>query len=96
MIYIYLVLANILAFVLMGIDKYKAVNNRWRIPERVLLVVAFVGGSVGAYAGMFYFHHKTKHAKFLILLPAFLIIHVLVFLFWKGDFPVLDYMQAIY
>ena len=72
---------NLLAFVLYGIDKIKAVKNRWRISESMLLGVAFVGGSVGAWIGMQMFRHKTKHWKFKILVPLFFVIHGAIILY---------------
>ena len=57
----YLVTINIIALALYGIDKYRAVRHKWRIPERTLLLVSFIGGSAGALMGMFLFRHKTRH-----------------------------------
>lgn len=74
----YLLLINAAAFVLMLADKLKARNNRWRIPERTLMLSALLGGSVGALAGMYLFRHKTKHPKFTIGIPAILIAEVLL------------------
>ncbi len=71
-----LLLMNLLAFVLYGVDKLKAKKGAWRIPESTLLLVAFLGGSLGALLGMEVFRHKTKHAKFRILVPLFLILHI--------------------
>ena len=55
---------NVGVWLMYGIDKWKAKSGRWRIPEKVLLLAAFAGGSVGALAGMMMFRHKTKKAKF--------------------------------
>ena len=71
-----LLLVNVLAFALYGIDKLKAKKGAWRIPESTLLLVAFLGGSLGALLGMELFRHKTKHAKFKVLVPLFLILHI--------------------
>lgn len=57
---------NILAFCLMGIDKHRARTRQWRIPERVLFGAALLGGSAGAWAGMYLFHHKTRHWYFVV------------------------------
>ena len=57
----YLVAVNIVAFALMGIDKKRAINHAWRIPEKTLFLSAILGGSIGAIAGMQVFRHKTKH-----------------------------------
>ena len=61
---LYLVLINLAAFLLMGIDKFRARRELWRIPEKVLFGSALLGGSVGAIAGMFFFRHKTRHLSF--------------------------------
>lgn len=63
---------NILAFCLMGIDKHRARTRQWRIPERVLFGAALLGGSVGAWAGMYLFHHKTRHWYFVVGMPLIL------------------------
>ena len=60
------------------LDKWKAKSGRWRIPEKVLLLAAFAGGSVGALAGMMMFRHKTKKAKFVISVPIFFVIHCVI------------------
>lgn len=81
-----LLLVNLLAFALYGIDKLKAKKGAWRIPESALLLVAFLGGSAGALLGMEVFRHKTKHAKFKVLVPLFLILHIAlgVYIFKSG------------
>lgn len=68
----YLLLMNALAFVLMLADKQKARKNRWRIPERTLLLTAALGGSIGVLAGMYTFRHKTRHLKFTLGVPTIL------------------------
>ena len=70
---LYLLLINAAAFVLMLVDKVKAKKNRWRIPERTLMLSAALGGSVGALLGMYTFRHKTRHIKFTLGVPAILI-----------------------
>lgn len=78
---LYLAIINIISFAMYGIDKAKAKLNRWRIPEATLLGVAFVGGSLGAMLGMQLFRHKTKHMKFKVLVPMFLVLHIVTFIF---------------
>ena len=80
---------NLLAFALYGVDKVKAKKGAWRIPAATLLLVAFLGGSVGALLGMEVFRHKTRHAKFRILVPLFLILHIAlaVYMVKRGLLP---------
>lgn len=80
----YLVILNVLTFLLYGIDKWKAKRSRWRIPESALLGMAAVGGSVGAWLGMRVWHHKTQHKKFRYGVPAILVAQIvlLVWIFW--------------
>lgn len=73
---IYLVLINLATFVLMGLDKRKARKNLWRIPEKTLFLSAILGGSAGAIAGMYVFHHKTRHWYFVIGMPLILVIQI--------------------
>ena len=72
----YLLGINLLTFLLFGIDKGKARQGKWRIPEATLLMLAVLGGSVGALLGMAVFHHKTKHKKFAIGLPLILLVQI--------------------
>lgn len=67
-------------FVVFGIDKWKAMHKRWRIPEATLLILAAVGGSIGAWAGMIVWHHKTKHKKFRYGVPLILVAQVVLVL----------------
>ena len=73
---IYLLLINALAFLLMLIDKYKAKKNLWRMRESTLLLIAAIGGSIGALAGMYTFRHKTKHLKFTLGIPVILVLQI--------------------
>lgn len=72
----YLLAVNIATFFLYGIDKYKAKNGRWRISEATLLTMAVIGGSMGAWAGMRLWHHKTMHKKFKYGIPIIIILQV--------------------
>ena len=71
---IYLALINLVAFAAMGIDKAKAKRKAWRIPEATLLLLAVIGGSIGAILGMLLFRHKTRHAAFFIGLPVIFVL----------------------
>ena len=75
---LWVLLWNIIAFVLMGIDKWKAAHESRRIRERTLFLSAVLGGSVGALLGMNLFRHKTQHRSFVIGMPAILIVQVLL------------------
>lgn len=74
----YLILINLIAFFLMGIDKRKARTGAWRIPEKTLFLSAILGGSIGAIAGMQLFRHKTRHQSFVVGMPAILIVQILL------------------
>ena len=69
----YLLVVNIISFLLHGIDKYKAKKGRWRISEATLLLMAVIGGSIGAWVGMRIWHHKTMHKKFKYGIPVIII-----------------------
>lgn len=75
-ILIYLLIINSVTFYIYGLDKKRAVENRWRISERMLLGLAAIGGSVGALAGMRVFRHKTKHLKFYAGIPVILAVQI--------------------
>lgn len=75
-VFIYLVIVNLIAFLLMAMDKSRARKHQWRIPEKTLFLSAILGGSIGAIAGMYTFHHKTKHWYFVIGMPAILIVQI--------------------
>ena len=72
----YLLAINAVAFIMYGIDKYKAKKAKWRIPEATLLLLAVLGGSIGAWMGMKVWHHKTMHKKFKYGIPAILLIQI--------------------
>lgn len=89
---IYLCGMNLLGFGLMGSDKQKAIQGAWRISEATLFVVALLGGSIGCFAGMYYFHHKTKHPRFVIGIPVIFILQFLsAWYFIFGTFPLLAF-----
>ena len=60
---------NVITFVVYGIDKLKAKKGKWRVPETTLLLLAIIGGSVGAWCGVKVWHHKTMYAKFKYGIP---------------------------
>lgn len=77
----YILIINILTFIVYGIDKLKAKKGKWRIPESTLLLLAIIGGSIGAFLGMKVWHHKTMHKKFKYGIPLIIILQLGVLLY---------------
>ena len=73
---IYILVVNLIGFLVMGIDKLKAKKRGWRIPEATLFIVAIIGGSIGSILGMHLFRHKTKHWYFVVGMPLILILQI--------------------
>ena len=82
----YLLAVNITTFLFYGIDKYKAKKNKWRISEATLLTMAAIGGSIGAWAGMRLWHHKTMHKKFKYGIPLIIIMQVALAVYLLTNF----------
>lgn len=80
---LYLLLINAAAFLLMLTDKLLSKTKARRIPERILMLLAALGGSLGGALGMFLFRHKTRHKKFRIGLPVLLLVHAALFLLFQ-------------
>lgn len=81
----YLVVMTIVGLIIMKVDKIKAQKQQWRVKESTLFLVSLLGGSLGTWAGMYIFRHKTKHWYFVVGMPLIFFAHValLVFLFCK-------------
>ncbi len=81
----YLLAVNLLTFITYGIDKYKARHNHWRVREASLLLLAALGGSIGALLAMKVFRHKTQHKKFRFGVPAILLVQLVIaaFLYYR-------------
>lgn len=75
---LYLLIINALGLLIMLADKEKAKKHLWRIPESTLLTVAALGGSIGCYAGMRLFHHKTRKPKFYLGIPVIFAMQLLI------------------
>ena len=75
---IYLAIINVATFFTYGIDKWKAKKSKWRVREASLLLLAVLGGSIGALLGMKIWHHKTIHKKFKYGVPAIIILQIVV------------------
>ncbi|MDP4134005.1 MAG: DUF1294 domain-containing protein [Bacillota bacterium] len=78
--FLVLTVINIIAFILYGVDKYKAINKKRRISEATLLTAAFLMGSYGAAFGMIIFNHKTKKLKFRLLVPFAVLLNTAIFI----------------
>ena len=80
MLLIYLLIVNVLTFIVYGVDKWKAHRGRWRVPEASLLGLTALGGSVGAWLAMQLFRHKTQKKKFRYGVPAILVLQLVALL----------------
>ncbi|MFQ9032022.1 MAG: DUF1294 domain-containing protein [Waltera sp.] len=81
---IYLIGINLAGFIIMGVDKKRAIRGAWRISEASLFFTALLGGSLGCILGMQHFRHKTKHWYFKYGMPAILVVQVLLLSFYSG------------
>ena len=82
-ILLYLLMVNLIGFLMMWSDKRKAKKGKWRIPEQTLFIVTALGGGIGTIAGMYTFRHKTKKLKFTIGLPALVILEIIAIIYIK-------------
>ena len=78
---VYILIVNVLAFVLYGIDKRRSQRKMYRIPENTLLWMARLGGGVGSWLGIKVFHHKTKHKRFMIIVPLWTVLWVMAIVY---------------
>ncbi|ABR33461.1 protein of unknown function DUF1294 [Clostridium beijerinckii NCIMB 8052] len=77
-VFTYLLIINLLGFLIMFIDKQRAIHKEWRIPEKTLIGISIFGGSIGMLIGMSSFRHKTKHKKFTIGVPFILLMQIFI------------------
>ena len=82
MLIYYILVVNVLTFIVYGMDKWKARRGRWRVPEATLLGLAALGGSVGAWLAMHLFRHKTQHKKFRYGVPIMFVLQVVAVVFF--------------
>ena len=73
-IHLYLIMINVITFALYGLDKWRAMTRQWRVREKKLIILALIGGSIGAMIGMTVFHHKTRKKKFSVGIPLILVV----------------------
>ena len=74
-------LLNLITFIIYGIDKFKAKKAKWRISEATLILLAVIGGSIGAWLGLQVWRHKTQHKKFFIGIPLIIILQTITSIF---------------
>ena len=81
-LFLYLLIVNASGFLVMTADKLLAKKNAWRIPERTLLSLAAMGGSIGVLIAMYLVRHKTRHVKFYLGIPAILAVQICILLYF--------------
>ncbi|MBE6063043.1 MAG: DUF1294 domain-containing protein [Clostridium butyricum] len=81
-LFLYFVFINLCGFIIMLIDKSRAKHKEWRIPEKQLIGISIIGGSIGMLFGMHVFRHKTKHLKFTIGVPSILILQIIIAIYF--------------
>lgn len=81
---IYILIINLVGFLSMGLDKYKAKRGAYRISEKALFIIALIGGSIGSIIGMYKFHHKTKKNAFVFGMPMILVTQIVLILMYVG------------
>lgn len=81
-IIIYLIVINIIGFLIMFIDKQKAKRGAWRIPEKTIFIITALGGGIGTIAGMYIFRHKTQKLNFIIGLPLITILEIILAIYY--------------
>ena len=82
-ILLYLLMVNLIGFLMMWSDKRRAKWGKWRIPEQTLFIITALGGGIGTIAGMYTFRHKTKKLKFTIGLPVLVILEIALVIYLK-------------
>lgn len=83
---IYVLIINLIGFGLMKLDKYYAIKGKYRISEKTFFIISALLGSIGVYAGMYTFRHKTKHLNFTVMVPVLFILNILtVYAIFKYD-----------
>jgi len=73
----YLILINCIGFTMVLVDKYRSVHKKWRIRERSIFLIAFLGGGIGVYCGMYLYKHKTSHKYFIWGIPAIIALQII-------------------
>ena len=81
-IIIYLIIINLIGFLIMYIDKQKAKKGRWRVPEKTIFLITLLGGGIGTISGMYVFRHKTQKINFAIGLPLITILEIIAVIYF--------------
>lgn len=83
---VYFIVVNAVGFIMSAVDKSAAKRHEWRVPEKDLFAVSFLGGAVGTLISMLLFRHKTKHKRFMIGIPLIILAQtsLVIFLIYKG------------
>ena len=71
---IFVLVMSVITFIVFGVDKWKARNDKWRTPESTLFLLAIFGGSIGTLLGMQIWRHKTQHWSFRLGIPLILML----------------------
>ena len=77
-----LIVINIIGFITVKSDKYRAIKKRWRVPEKKLFLISILGGCLGVYAGLVMYRHKTRRWSFMLGIPLIMLIQVFITLYW--------------
>ncbi|NSL51532.1 DUF1294 domain-containing protein [Calidifontibacillus erzurumensis] len=77
----FLLILNIIGFLMMGIDKKRSQKSQWRVPEKRFWILGILGAGIGLYAGMKVYRHKTKHRAFTVGMPFIILLNLLVYVF---------------
>lgn len=77
---IYFLILTVIGFLVCGIDKFAAKKQMRRVPEKNLFIISILGGSIGMYAGMLTFRHKTQHWYFAFGIPAIIVLQAAIIL----------------
>lgn len=77
-LFIYFIVISIVSVALTAYDKSASWKRAWRVPERTLLWLGILGGALFMYVTMKLIHHKTRHAKYMIPLPIFILLHAVI------------------
>lgn len=76
----YMIIINLIGFIIMGVDKKRAIRGAWRISEASLFLIALLGGALGCTLGMHHFRHKTRHWYFKYGMPSIFVVQILLLL----------------